>query len=308
MRARVKAFLLAALALCAVVAAAQSNDASAQAAALGANGDVEVVNSHNGSAVLSGVLGPGGSLTGTVTISNIGQGTGPFTLALSHLTDTPGTGGGFLSRQLDLDVEEVTLPLAPVTVFHGKLNSLNPTALGSFKPGALHIYRFAVSWVDGAADQQFAGSSMSVQFDWSATSDITTIPKPTPPSPVTPSSPNAPAAIAAPKLTLAMPAKQAVLRNRGVNATAACAAVCTIVGTGYVTASGAARTYKLVPVRLGGPAGKPVGLKLRLPRQARAPLSAALHGHRKPLASITLVATGADGKTARIKRKIRVSG
>jgi hypothetical protein len=308
MRARVKALVLAALALVAVVAAAQSNDARAQVAALGANGDVHVANSHNGSAILSGALGPGDSLTGTVTISNIGAAAGPFTLALSHLTDTPGTGGGFLSRQLDLDVQDVTNPLAPVAVFHGRLNSLNPTGLGTFAPATIRIYRFVVSWAPGTLDATMTGSSMSVQFDWSATSDITTSPKPTVPSPVTPSSPSAPAVIAAPKLTLAMPAKQAVLRNGGVNATAACVADCTIAGAGYATVPGAAKTYKLVPARQNAAANQTVSLKLRLPAGARGPLRAALRAHKRLVAPITITATGSTGKVTRIKRKIRVSG
>jgi hypothetical protein len=304
MRAQVTALASGLLALFAVVAALNSHNAQAEVAALNASGAVQVANSHDGSAILSGALGPGDSLTGTVTISNIGSAAGPLTLGLSHLTDTPGPGGGFLSRKLNLQVDEVTNPLAPVSVYRGPLNSLNPTGLGTFATGATHIYRFTVSWTAGPVDPTMAGSTMSVQFDWSAgdSSPTTTT---TPPAAVTPPPP---ATIAAPKLSLSMASTQSVIKSGGVQATAQCAVACTVVATGYVQASGAAKTYRLVPASKSAAAGRKVSLKLRLPGHARGPLRAALRAHRLLVVPITFTATGSTGKVTRVKRKIRVSG
>jgi hypothetical protein len=313
MRARATVLVLALLAALSVFAAAHSRDARAQAAALGSTGDVEVANSANGSAILAGVLGPGDSLAGTVTISNIGTQAGDFTLALSHLTDTPGPGGGFFSRQLDLAVDDVTAPTGPVAVYRGKLNSLTPRALGSFAAGGSHVYRFVVSWAAGDADQTMAGSSMSVEFDWSTGRGTTTTdpaptptPTPTPVSGATPPVVSAPAT--APKLTLGNSSRQPVLRDGGARVTASCAVDCTVVGGGSLSVPGAAKTYKLVPARRSAPSGRKVTLKLRLPRGARGPLRGALRNHHRPVVSVSITATGANGMATVVTRKIRVSG
>lgn len=306
MRARAIAFASAALALFSIVAAARSHDARAQAAALSSSGDVKVANSRNGSAILSGALGPGDSLTGTVTISNIGSGAGDFVLGLSHLMDAPGPGGGFFSRRLDLAVDDVTVPSAPVAVYRGRLNSLNPTALGTFAPGAAHTYRFAVTWAPSAADPTMYGSSMSVEFDWSAADTVRTpvLPPPGPPpagSPVT-------TTVAPPRVSVSIRSPQPVLKRGSVQASAACDEACTIVATGSVSVPGVAHAYKLVPARgsLMG-AGK-ARLRLRLPRTARKPLRSALSAHRKAFARIVIQAAGPGGKGAPVKRKIRIIG
>jgi hypothetical protein len=305
MRAGATAFASAALALFSIVAAAHSHDAQAQVAAVSASGDVHVANSRNGSAILSGGLGPGDSLTGTVTISNIGSGAGDFVLGLSHLIDAPGPGGGFFSRQLDLAVDDVTVPSAPVAVYQGRLNSLNPTALGTFAPGAAHTYRFAVTWAPSAADPTMYGSSMSVEFDWSASDTVTTpvVPPPAPPpaSPVT-------TTVAPPRLSVSIRRTQQVLKSGSLQASAACDEACTIVATGSVSVPGAARAYKLVPARGSLTAAGKAKLRLRLPKTARKPLRSALKARRKLFAPIVIQATGSSGKGAPVKRKVRITG
>ena len=69
MRARATALASALLALLSVVAAVRSHNAQAEPAAVRASGDVQVANSRNGSAILSGALAPGDSIAGTVPIS-----------------------------------------------------------------------------------------------------------------------------------------------------------------------------------------------------------------------------------------------
>jgi hypothetical protein len=301
MRARATALASAALALFAIVAAARSHSAQAEPAALRASGDVQVANSHNGSAILSGPLGPGDSLTGTVTISNIGAAAGGFTLELSHLTDTPGSGGGFFSRQLDLDVEDVTVASAPRPVFHGRLNSLNPTSLGTFAAGAAHTYRFTVVWPPSSIDSSMYGSSMSVEFDWLA-GDAASTP------PVTPPSAPPPPVLAPPRLGVTTATRQKVLKRGNVQAGATCDQACTIVGTGRMSVPGAARSYKLVTSRASLPGAGRATLKLKLPRRVRKPLRSALKAHKRVVAPITISATGASGTTTRVQRKIRITG
>jgi len=300
MRARATALAAAALALFSIVAAARSHSAQAEPAAVRASGDVQVANSRNGSAILSGALGPGDSLSGTVTISNIGAAAGDFTLQLSHLTDTPGPGGGFFSRQLDLDIEDVTTP-APLPVFHGKLNSLGPTSLGTFAAGAAHTYRFTVTWAPSGIDSSMYGSSMSVEFDWLAGDVAGTPPVPQPSAPPPP-------VLTPPRLSVSTAATQKVLKRGNVQTGATCDQACTIVATGSMSLPGAAKRYKLVTARGSLPAAGKATLKLKLPRGLRKPLRSALKAHRKVVAPITVSATGASGATSRVQRKIRITG
>jgi hypothetical protein len=298
MRARATALASAALALLSIAAAARSHDAQAQPATLRASGDVQVANSRNGSAILSGAFGPGDSIAGTVTISNIGAAAGGFTLGLSQLTDTPGPGAGFFSRQLDLAVDDVTAPSAPVPVYHGRLNSLNPTGLGTFQAGASHTYRMVVSWPASGVDSSMYGSSMSVEFDWSA-GDAGTAPVPptgTPPV-VTP-----------PRLSVKIATRQKVLKRGNVRASAACDQGCTMFATGSVSVPGAAKSYMLVSTRGSLTAAGNAKLKLRLPRSVRKPLRAALKARKKVYAPIVISATSASGGATRVQRKIRITG
>ena len=298
MRARATALASALLALLSVVAAVRSHNAQAEPAAVRASGDVQVANSRNGSAILSGALAPGDSIAGTVTISNIGAAAGGFTLGLSHLTDTPGPGGAFFSRKLDLAVDDVTVPSAPVSVYRGQLNSLNPTGLGAFQPGASHTYRLVVSWPASAVDQSVYGSSMSVEFDWSA-GDAGT-------PPVTP--PAAPPVVTPPRLSVKAASTQKVLKRGNVQASAACDQACTIFASGSLSVPGAAKSYKLVSTRGSLQAAGNAKLKLRLPRSVQKPLRAALKARKKVFAPIVISATNVSGGATRVQRKIRITG
>lgn len=307
---RVKIVVLASLVLAvAVLAGVRSQSLAAEPAATFATGAAQVANSHDGSAILGGALGPGGEITGSVTISNVGSADGAFSLQLSHLTDTPGGGGGFFSRQLDLAVDDITAPASPVSVYRGKLNSLNPTALGSFAPGASHTYRFTVSWPSaGAADANYLGSKMSVQFDWLATSDDTPVTSsPPPPPPAAPSAPSAPA-VTPPKLTFYGSSSQRVLRQKGVLAGGSCDQACTISAKGTLSVPGASAVYKLTPATKKLAAAGSAKLKLKLPKRTLAKLRKALKAHRKPTATVTITASGAGGSAKALKRKIKIRG
>lgn len=124
-----------------------------------------------GSAVLGAKgLTPGETVTGSVIVTNDGSAPGRFTLFTSRLVDVPGAAGGSLARTLRLTVTDVTTAGFPQRLYDdGSLAGLSGVDLGTFGPGAVRAYRFAVTFpqqaVGGAA---YAGSILTVAFDWTA--------------------------------------------------------------------------------------------------------------------------------------------
>src|SRR4051812_43906085 len=153
----------------AVTIAAATVDADPHAPAArvsAADGAAVVSDSLGGDAILrADALGPGGSASGTVTISNPGDATGAFTVAESGLNDVPGSGGGRLSTRLQLHVEEVA---SGRQVYAGELPGMAERALGYLRPGESRAYRFTVAFPHGAGDNAFAGAQTTVAFDWTA--------------------------------------------------------------------------------------------------------------------------------------------
>jgi hypothetical protein len=135
-------------------------------------GDVLTLsNSKEGSAVLTlAGMRPGDSVSDTVTLGNSGTIPGDFSFETSNLVDAPGAGGGALSGELDLRVRDVTNGGSPVTVYDGKIAALGPTDLGALAAGDSRVYEFRVSFPDAGpgAEDAYQGSSMSIQFDWTA--------------------------------------------------------------------------------------------------------------------------------------------
>jgi hypothetical protein len=130
-----------------------------------------LANSKEAAAILSlGGMRPGDSVTDTVTLGNTGTIPGDLTLSTSNLLDAPGSGGGVLSGKLDLRVRDTTNAGSPVTVYNGKIGALTPVGLGSLAAGASRVYEFRVSFPDAGpgAENAHQGSSMSIQFDWTA--------------------------------------------------------------------------------------------------------------------------------------------
>lgn len=140
----------------------------------GAGGSLTLSNSKEGSAILAlGGMRPGDFVDGTVTIGNTGTIPGDLTLSTSNLVDAPGAGGGALSSELDLVVTDITNAGSPTTVYTGKIAALTPAALGTLAAGDSRTYEFRVLFPDTGpgAENAYQGSSMSVQFDWTATND-----------------------------------------------------------------------------------------------------------------------------------------
>jgi hypothetical protein len=150
--------------------------AEARAVISQAGGDLRVANSRDGQAIFQAQgLAPGGSVSGTLQLSNTGSLTGDLGLDQLQVEDAPGPYGGRLSDAVNLDVQDVTGGNA-VPVFSGHLGELHSRALGSIVPGEVRTYRFTASLPDGgppptptSGDNAYLGSALSVRYSWKAT-------------------------------------------------------------------------------------------------------------------------------------------
>ncbi len=142
------------------------------------SGSLSHTNSRNNAAILTASgMKPGGTATGSVTITNTGSLAGTFSLSKSNLTNPIlGTGSERLSDQLDLVIRD-----GSTTVYSGKLGAMGTIALdgdtvaagtqqfgAAASPTAAHTYDFTVT-LPAATTNAYQGTSMSVQYDWSAT-------------------------------------------------------------------------------------------------------------------------------------------
>lgn len=172
------ATVLAAVGL-AVGSGAEFNSASANPSNTVSTGTLSHTNSKDNAAILTvSGLKPGGSGSGSVTITNTGSLPGTFTLSKSNLTNPDlGSGGERLSDQVDLLVKD-----GSTTVYSGKLGAMGAIALdgdtatagmqqfgASGSATATHTYDFTVS-LPAATGNEYQGTSLSVQYDWTATS------------------------------------------------------------------------------------------------------------------------------------------
>jgi hypothetical protein len=163
--ARAGGGLLAAGAL-AIAGIADAGSQGPVAFASSATGAALVSESLGGDAIVkANGIGPGDSVTGSVTIVNNGDATGAFTLAESGLTDTPGSGGGILSSRLHLEVQEIATGRQ---VYSGGIGAMDTRSLGYLRPDQSRAYQFTVTFAHGAGDDAFSQSDMTVAFDWSA--------------------------------------------------------------------------------------------------------------------------------------------
>ena len=118
----------------------------------------------SGAAILSGrEMLPGQSVTGTVTVANVGNAPGRFELSASTLVDMPGPQGGRLGDRLRLTVLDVR---EGRDVYAGSLAGLSHAALGTFAPQASHEYRLTVTLTTGQGDNAYQSASASITFDW----------------------------------------------------------------------------------------------------------------------------------------------
>lgn len=95
-------------------------------------------------------------------------------LSQARVRDRPGRYGGALSSRLELTVEDVTDPDAPLRVYRGQLGKLGARRLEPLATRESRTYRFTVLFRDGGVaaspttgDNAYQGSSVAVDFRWS---------------------------------------------------------------------------------------------------------------------------------------------
>jgi hypothetical protein len=140
-------------------------------------GNFELENSRTDMPIFAASdIGPGDRAGGTVTIANDGEEVGELTLRQHDVADTPGTGGGLLSRGMSMRIREVGDPAKPRLVYDGALALMPALDLGSLGPGQSRVFEFDAVLPDsgspaGAAsgDNAFQGAALSVGYSWTAT-------------------------------------------------------------------------------------------------------------------------------------------
>jgi len=160
----------------AVGSGASFNATSATAASTMVAGNLTAANDHSGSAVLSAEgMVPGSSVSGTCSITNTGTVAASFTLNKGNIVDAPGTNGGTFSSELQVQIEDITIPASPVTRYDGPIGSMAPVDCGVYAAGATKMYKFTVTFPDGgdpatahAGDNAFQGTTFSIRYDWTA--------------------------------------------------------------------------------------------------------------------------------------------
>jgi spore coat-associated protein N len=275
-----------------------------------------VANDHDGVAVLTApAMAPGATAAGEVTISNAGDAAGRVSLAAGAPAAAGGPAGG-LSAVLELTVSDVT-GAAPVALYTGKLAAFRGLGLGTFAAGGAHRYRFAVTYPAGrsaAMDDPYQGASTSLGLTWTATA-IASAPPPAPAPATAPAAPaapaaSAPAAPAAPAPTTSAPpasaltvtlgtAKKPVANGRLVTWLQSPAAATARV-TGTVSFTGH-KVVKLRATTVQLTAAKRRTVQLKLPAAAVAP------GAKRKLTVRLAVTATAGGRTAIVKRTLRVT-
>ncbi len=301
-RPRLSAAITVLMAVAVLVMAWGSDPTSSARAAVGDATGPLIADSLTGGAVLDARnMGPGDSVTGEVTVTNVGDQGGDMALGTSDLADSTAR-GGVLSQILQLSVLDVTPGRQPAVVFTGRLADLQAALLGDFEQGDAHRYRFTVTYpagLDPALDDSLQGASTRVNFIWSATGngkgnngngnvDLTPVdPNPVIVDHVEPS--KNPAYL---KLRVYVRRRQAAHRKQ-VYVNVYCSHHCTVTATGLISLPSQKRHWTMKTLK--GSVKKPGTVKFRLPlaRKSLGRLNRALLHHRR--ASVQLRITARSG-------------
>jgi hypothetical protein len=126
------------------------------------SGSMEINNSADGVAILTaeGLL-PGESGAGTVTITNVGESDGDFSMTSSNLVDTPADPA--FSSQLTLVITDE----AATEVYNGPIASVGTVDLGTWAPDDTHTYTFTVTFAS-AAGNEYQDAQTTLDFTWTA--------------------------------------------------------------------------------------------------------------------------------------------
>ena len=126
-----------------------------------ASGSMEINNSADGAAILTveGLL-PSESGEGTVTVTNVGDSEGAFSMTAANLVDTPADPA--FSSQLTLVVAD-----GATEVYNGPLADVGTVDLGTWQPDDTHTYTFTVTFAE-AAGTEFQSAQTTLDFTWDA--------------------------------------------------------------------------------------------------------------------------------------------
>jgi hypothetical protein len=142
---------------------AEFSNASSNPGAAFTGGNMMLVNSKDGSAVLSTTgLAPGASVNETLTLTNQGNLAAGVTLTRTSLTDTPSAAA--LSSVLTLTIADITGTTQ--TLYSGTMSDFSSVTLSPFTAGEIRTYRFTVAFPSAGAtsSRQDASTSMTVCF------------------------------------------------------------------------------------------------------------------------------------------------
>jgi hypothetical protein len=174
MRGKLPLLVFIGLAAMAAAALAQvSKGPQARAAqAIAATGAFEISNSRDGQPIFAAAgIAPGDSTSGTVVIKDTGSEATALTLHSGEVIDEPGIGGGLLSGRLQLNVVDVSVPAAPVTVYAGPLDSMPAEPAGILQGGESRTYEFTATLPDdgeASFQNEVQGASTTVAYTWVA--------------------------------------------------------------------------------------------------------------------------------------------
>ena len=135
---------------------------SANPGNLATSGIMEQDNSADGQAILTVEdLLPGESGDGTVSITNVGDADGDFTLSASNLVDTPADPA--FSQVVSLVITDGT-----DEVYSGQLGAITDVDLGTWAADETHTYTFTVTF-DPAVGNEYQDAQTTLDFTWDAT-------------------------------------------------------------------------------------------------------------------------------------------
>jgi len=169
-RATVAAAVLALVLALAAAALAQTQPrlAENQPLELGAaaTGAMRIADSRGEGAILRArALPPGGSVTGTLTIENLGA-PGRLEFSRRQLVEAPGFSGASLAGALRLSVRELAVGAQPL-VYRGLLTAMPTLRLGLLPAGAERRYRFVARLPEpGFVDNSLMGSRLRFDYRW----------------------------------------------------------------------------------------------------------------------------------------------
>jgi spore coat-associated protein N len=270
------AAIVAVAAVCAGAGAARP-ERPAQVVITQASGELELSNSANGQAIFqAGGLAPGGSVTGTVRLTNSGTLPGDLSLQQLDVSDQPGPGGGRLSDVVTLQVADITGG-SSIPVFAGPLKALASRPLGAIGPGESRTFRFTATLPDSG--NAFAGSGLTVRYAWNASA-----------------SGGGPGPSEQPVANFKLNSKK-LLTRRFLDVTATCNIACRISARAELPK--AKRGKKALKSRtrsaLLGTPNKPARIRLKLSRKAQRALRAVVKKKHRAVVKVRLGVSAAEG-------------